>query len=299
MTARRHEANGPLRVERLAVVSVGNLAVGGTGKTPLAGWIAERLRDAGAAPAIVVGSKGRDEALLHRRRLGDVPVIEQRDRVAAALEARSEGATVAVLDDGFQHRRLHRDIDVVLLAAEDGFPGRLLPRGPYRERPSALARADLVIVTRRTETLATSRRLQEQVQRLHPLGAVAGVELGAAAWTDLDGSGTGGPSGDVVAACAIARPEAFRSGVAGRVTGSVELVAFADHHEYTPADIGRLRTLASGRPIVTTEKDAVKLRGYAGEMGESYVLAEEVRWDWGEEAVLSRLLETMARGAPK
>lgn len=293
----RQHASDPIRVDGLTVISVGNLAVGGTGKTPLVGWIAQALRGVGCAPAILVGAHGRDEALLHRQRARGVPVVELRDRIAGARQALVDGATVAVLDDGFQHRRLSRDLDVVLLAAEDTFPGKLLPRGPYREQPSALARADLVVVTRRTEPLATSRLLQERVQAFHPQGVVAGVELAGVGWTDLNGAPAEGPEGDVIAACAVGRADGFRSAVARRVSGSAELVAFADHHEYTPADVRRLRSRASERPIVITEKDAVKLRAYAGEMGETYVLAEEVRWDWGEGAFLARLRTAVTRGS--
>jgi tetraacyldisaccharide-1-P 4'-kinase len=83
--------------------------------------------------------------------------------------------------------------------------------------------------------------------------------------------------------------------VALRVGGTVELVAFSDHHVYTPADVARLARHAAGRPLVITEKDAVKLRAHAGTIGECYVLSEEMRWDWGEEAVLARVRAACAR----
>ena len=277
------------RVEGLTVISVGNLAVGGTGKTPVVAWIAGKMRDSGAAPAILVGGQGRDEALMHSQRLPGIPVIVNRDRVAGARQALSEGASVVVLDDGFQHRRLRRDLDVVLLAAEDAFPGRLLPRGPYREPPGALARADVVLVTRRSASIDESRRLGERVGK-SGWGEVAGaLELASAEWTHLDGGQADPPDGDALAVCAIARPTAFRSTVARIVRGSVELVAFADHHEYTPADIVRLEKRASGRAIVVTQKDAVKLKAHAGTLGHAYVLTEAVCWDWGEEAFVTRL----------
>jgi tetraacyldisaccharide 4'-kinase len=194
-----------------------------------------------------------------------------------------------VLDDGFQHRRLGRDLDVVLVAVEDGWPGKLLPRGPYRERPSALARADVVLVTRRTAAAADSGRLAARIEAQGAVTVVGGVELAIGMWTDLDGRPVDAPEGDVLAACAIARPDAFRSAVGRLVTGSVELVAFADHHEYTPADLERLAVVADGRPMAITEKDAVKLRALGGTRDDVRVLTEEVRWDWGEEAFLARL----------
>jgi len=294
--ALRHTDGRAKRVEGLTVISVGNLAVGGTGKTPVVAWIAATLRDASAAPAILVGGHGRDEALLHSRRLPDVPVITNRDRTEGAREALARGAGVAILDDGFQHRTLRRDLDVVLLAAEDSFPGSVLPRGPYRERPGALRRADVVLVTRRGVSVEESRRLAEGVEARHTGLVVGGLHLAASGWTDLDGNSTAPPEGDVLAACAIARPAAFQTVVARGVTGSVELVAFADHHEYTPADIGRIAKRASGRSIVITEKDAVKFRALAGTSSEALVLAEEVRWDWGEEAFVARLRAATALG---
>jgi len=301
LSSRRAE-RAATRVEGLCVISVGNLAVGGTGKTPLAGWIAAMLCEAGAAPAVLVGPPpagggggGGDEALLHRRRLADVPVFQGRDRTGSARRALAGGARVAVLDDGFQHRRLRRDLDVVLLSAEDRFPGPVLPRGPYREQEGALARADLVVVTRRAAGLERSRELAARVASVLPERAgpavVAGVELAADSWTDLNGRPVAPPVGDVVAACAVARPRAFRSAVARVVTGSVELVAFADHHAYTPADAARLRKRAGGRPIVITEKDAVTLHGLAGILDPVRVLAETLRWDWGEADLRARLLE--------
>ena len=139
----------PARRAPLPVVSVGNLTVGGTGKTPVAAWIVRRLSERGHRPALVSRGYGRDELALHGRWNPAVPVVASPDRAGAAREAARRGADVAVLDDGFQHRRLARDADVVLLAAEERFPGRMLPAGPYREPSRALRRADLIVVTRK------------------------------------------------------------------------------------------------------------------------------------------------------
>jgi tetraacyldisaccharide 4'-kinase len=279
------------------VISVGNLAVGGTGKTPVVAWIASKLREADLAPAILVGGHARDEVLLLQRRLPGIPVVSNRDRVEGALQARRAGSDRAILDDGFQHRRLARDLDVVLLAAEDGFPGALLPRGPYREGPGALSRADVVLVTRRCAGPDESRRLAAVLAEYHPEGALGGVELATVGWTDLEGSPAEAPEGDVVAACAVARPDAFLRSVARTATGRVELVAFADHHEYTPANVARLKARAAGRPIVVTEKDAVKLRVLADTASDFRVLGEEVRWDWGEVPFVRRLHEVAGTGS--
>ena len=292
---RRFGRHGGARIEGLSVVSVGNLAVGGTGKTPCAAWVAEVLRAAGAPTSLLVSDHGEDEALLHRGWNPDVPVIADRDRVAGALRARADGARVVVLDDGFQHRRLARDLDLVLLAVEDRFPGPVLPRGPYREAPHALSRTDAVLVTRRSATAEEARALAAVVEQRFPGVVKGGVHLAPGAWVGLDGRIGSPPVGDVLAVCAVARPRDFRSTVEARVGGMVELVAFADHHEYSRADAQRLRERAGARPIVVTEKDAVKLHAYRHVVGEAYVLTQKLRWDWGEENVYA-LLATLTSG---
>lgn len=286
-----------MRVEGLTVLSVGNLAVGGTGKTPLASWLARRLDREGRRPAVLVGGHAHDEALLHEARVAPVPVIEDRDRVQAAREALQAGAAVAVLDDGFQHRGLARDLDIVLLAAEDPFPAPVLPAGPYREHVGAIGRADFVVVTRRAATAARSREIAARVEARHPEIVVGGVELAPGGWQLLDGRCADTPGADVLAVCAIGRPRAFAATLERVVGRPAEMVAFEDHHVYTPADIIRLKRTAGDRAIVTTEKDAVKLRAHSGTIGEVYVLTEVVRWDWGEEAFLARVRRAAA-GAP-
>lgn len=295
---RRFDRSAPERVAGLVVVSVGNLAVGGTGKTPLASWIAARYAAAGARPALLLSGYGEDEVLLHRRRTPDVPVLADRDRVAAARAARAGGAQVVVLDDGFQHRRLARDLDLVVLAAEDPFPGPLLPRGPYRERPAALGRADAVVVTRRSATLEQADRLVARVHEAFPGLVGACVRLEGGRWTDLDGAEAPPPRGDVLAVTAIARPAPFLEAVRRAIGGPVEAATFADHHPFDGADARRLRRRAAGRPIVVTEKDAVKLVAWRELLGPVHVLAQDIRFDWGEQALATLLDAAVAAGVP-
>jgi len=294
--AGRRSAARSERVEGVAVVSVGNLAVGGTGKTPLTAWMAERLLDSGARPAVVVGGAGRDEAMLLARRLPVLPVVVDRDRVSGAERARAAGADVVILDDGFQHRRLERDLDVVLLAAEDELPGALLPCGPYREPAAALVRANVVLVTRRTATAERAASLAEGAAAYAPGRVLGVVQLGVGSWTDVTGRAAGPPEGDVLAACGVARPEAFRASVRRAVGRDVELVAFGDHHTYTAADAERLATRAKGRTIVISEKDAVKLRHLVGTDAGFRVLGERVVWDHGEDVFTARLREPVGMG---
>src|SRR6476620_10909394 len=144
----------PVHGAAVPVLSIGNLSVGGTGKTPLAAWAAERVRAAGAKPAVLLRGYGGDEPLVHATLNPDIPVIADPDRVAGARKALAAGSDCAILDDGFQHRRLARIADWVLVSAEQPPErARLLPAGPWREAPTALRRATVAIVTRKSASL--------------------------------------------------------------------------------------------------------------------------------------------------
>jgi len=282
---RLFDRTGGTKVADLAVVSVGNLAAGGTGKTPLAAWTARTLASSGARVTLLAGGHGRDEILLHRRWNPDVPAVADRSRVHAARQARARGADVVVLDDGFQHRRLARDLDLVLLAAEDPFPGHLLPRGPYREPPTSLGRAHAVVVTRRTAGEREAAGLAVEVARRFPHLVLGRVALVSAGWQDLAGAGAPPPAGPVLAVAAVARPECFAVQVASATSTEVELMAFSDHWGFDDNDARAMRARAGQRTVVITEKDAVKLRPYASTLGPIRVLAQTPRWEAGEGAV--------------
>ncbi len=301
---RRFDRGEPERVPGARVISVGNLAVGGTGKTPFASWAARTLASDGRRPAIVLSGYGADEVALHRSWAPDLDVVADRDRVAAARRVADAGADAVVVDDAFQHRRLGRDVDLVLLSVEDRFPGRLLPCGPYREPASALARADAVVLTRRSASVEQARALARRVDSVPGVaaGAVLGcVRLSADALVPLVDAAPdvvpgrpaevgGGPRLEgALAVTAIARPRAFLTDVARRAEGAVELKAFRDHHDFTEADARAARLRAGRRPIVVTEKDAVKLRPFAAVLGEAYVLRQRLAWDWGEADVRALL----------
>lgn len=165
------------------VLSVGNVMVGGTGKTPVAAWLVDELRRRGAHPAILHGGYSADEPRLHRQWHPGVRVISERDRTAAAQRALAAGATVLVLDDGFQHRRLARDVDLVLIPAEHWTPTpRLLPRGPWREPLRALARAHVIAVVRKTADVDTAKRVSAEVAALTPDRPVLRLRLRPTGW---------------------------------------------------------------------------------------------------------------------
>jgi tetraacyldisaccharide 4'-kinase len=251
-----------LRSARAAapVISIGNLTVGGTGKTPFARHVVDRLLARGARPAILHGGYGADEPALHRQWHPHVPVLVGRDRVASARAAVAQGADVVVLDDGFQHRRLARDLDIVLVAAEScDSPVRLLPRGPWREPLAALRRADLVVVTRRTATGEAARAVAAGLHRFATGSPIVIAELRADRWRDLSRAPAEAPAGEAFAVTAIARPTAFLANARSAGADVRDGIAFPDHHEFTHGDVRRIVAAAADRTLVVTEKDAVKL----------------------------------------
>lgn len=253
-------AAGPTSVP---VVSVGNLTVGGTGKTPVVRWLAEWFRARGLRPAIVMRGYGADEVALYRRWFDRGAVFVGPDRVSLVAEAGQRGHRVALVDDGYQHRRLHRDVDVLLVAAEDPWPVRMLPRGPYREPLAAAGRATHLLVTRRSPCRKRSRAWGQRLGLAAPAVPLQEVELCMTGWSDLSGARRQAPDGDVLAVCSIARPEAFVAGINRLLPGArVEPVAFADHHEFSPRDVSGLLGRLAARTLVCTEKDAVKLEPY-------------------------------------
>lgn len=272
-------------------ICVGNLTVGGSGKTPVVRWLVSRLLERDRTPAILHGGYALDEPALHRQWFPELPVLSDRDRVRGAAAAVEAGADVLVLDDGFQHRRLARDLDLVLVAAERWRSRpRMLPRGPFREPPGALERADLVMVTRRTAdrdaAAALARRLQRRWDR-----PAAVAYLGPGRWLAPDGSQRDrGPGGVCIAVAGIARPGAFFRQVAESGVALGDVAVFGDHHSYTEQDAHRIVALAAGRPVVTTAKDAVKLAPLL-KASTPWVLDQMVRFESGREALEERLQE--------
>jgi len=255
----------------IPALSVGNLTVGGTGKTPVAAWLAAQLRALGARPAIVLRGYGGDEPLVHGVLNPDVPVVASADRVAGIADAAARGADVAVLADAFQHRRARRVADVVLLSADrwDGSPPLLLPAGPWREPLSALRRASLAIVTRKAASVSRAAEVVAAVRAAAPGLAVAVVHLAPA---DLRPAPGATPSGDTIPLVSLAGSSTFAVSAIGDARAfHAQLeeagaslrpppAVYPDHHAFDDADVARLvRDGALASRVVCTLKDAVKL----------------------------------------
>lgn len=283
----------------LPAIAVGNLSVGGTGKTPLTAWIAAECRRAGRRPGILLRGYGRDEVLLHRHLVPEAVVVANPDRQAGAALARKQGANVLVLDDAFQVLDTGRDLNIALLAAEQARVSPwLLPAGPWREGWGALRRADLLVVTRKRADAETAGALADRLQARWPLKSVAIGRLGLAGFVGMRG-GTPTPldalrGRRVLAAAAIADPESFAVQV--RASGAtVQLAAFQDHHEYGDRDVARLvQAAAAADYLVVTEKDAMKLRAlWPDDRPEPLVAILELTWERNREAVAAAIARVL------
>jgi tetraacyldisaccharide 4'-kinase len=284
------------------VVSVGNLTTGGTGKTPFVAYLAERLLSRGRKPAILTRgycrekdadiviiepARGRapdprqvgDEPAMLARQLPDVPIIVSRDRYRAGLAAEERFEVDAhILDDGFQHLRLARTLDIVLLDATEDYDAGLLPAGRLREPLSALARAHVVVLTRtlgssggpsvaadaqrlplEERVAALARRWAPQARafradtELAPLrGVPEGVPQNNADFVNL-------PS---LAFCGVGNPQAFFQDLRSWGFHLVGQKVFSDHHRYSQeelTDLGESARALGAQALLTTEKDAMNL----------------------------------------
>lgn len=276
-------------------IAIGNLTVGGTGKTPLASWMAAWCLGRGLHPGIVLrGYRGGDEALVHRERTPGAVVITNPDRRRGAHEAIRAGAQLVILDDAFQRLDIARELNVVILSAEQGeAPRWRLPAGPWREGLWALRRADLVVILRKSVPAPAAQAMAEAVQRQHARPVAVG-HLGLGALAGLH-SGRLEPVGwlsgrRVVAASGIGHPASFHAQLAA-AGATVEPHPWPDHHLFSAAEAADLASRAGpdGR-VVITQKDAVKLRGvWPAGAPEPAVALLELSWEIGADTVLRAL----------
>jgi tetraacyldisaccharide 4'-kinase len=270
--------HGLREVHRLGVpvVSVGNLTVGGTGKTPLVVWLVERARALGRRPGVLARGYGRapgaplnDEGLLLEARFPGLPQVQDPDRVAGGRRlCREHEVDLLLLDDGFQHRRLGRDLDLVCADAARPFDrGMLLPAGDLREPATGLRRAGAVVMTRAGGL--DPARIDRSIAALRrAAGRALPVFVSEHAPVDLLAAETGRvESPDALRGrrvhllSAIARPAAFERSVAALGAEVRARHARRDHHVHDAAEVRALAAAAraDGAELLVTEKDAVKL----------------------------------------
>ena len=309
------------------VISVGNVTVGGSGKTPLAEVVVLTLAEMGARPAILSRGYGRrtrgvrivadggglrldardggDEPVLLAERLPGVPIVVGESRYeAGAVAVGACFANVLILDDGFQHRTLYKDLEIVVVSGSAPWGnGRLFPRGSLREPLSALKRAGLVVVTNSPSPAAIS----EIVRVLRRSGSAAAVLGGAYRPTFLrrgDHVRAEAPEGlagrRVFALAGLAAPRGFVATAEGLGAEVAGLAEFPDHHWYTPGDLARVAAKVretGAEAVLTTEKDWVRLRDMPRGDVPFWVLS--VRLDMGaDSAAFAHVLgETLRRAA--
>jgi tetraacyldisaccharide 4'-kinase len=309
---------------RCPVISVGNLTVGGTGKTPFVAFLAGLLKEAGYRPAIVsrgyrskaenstlLVTDGRrclcgpddcgDEPYWYASRLHDVPVVVGKDRSRGGeLIEQRYGDVIHILDDGFQHLKLHRDLDILLIDATNPFGnGKLLPGGVLREPLNAISRAGQVVVTR-SHYGVNHEELELEIRKRNPLVPVYYFHHDAVALWDLKTRGTrqvrdfvGKP---VAALAGIGNPQVFLRDLGHYQMRVVDQIIYRDHHRFSQGElnaaVGRARK-AGAKVLVTTEKDAVRLQELDFDEGNIFAVQIEVRAE-DLDAYRKALLEEVA-----
>jgi tetraacyldisaccharide 4'-kinase len=265
----------PMRGLPRPAVSVGNITTGGTGKTPMVAWLTTALIAAGRHPAILLrGYKGTDEQIVLSAANPGCPVVANPDRAAGAAQALAGSGSidVFVLDDAMQHRRVRRDMEIVLVNARQpwGF-GHLLPRGLLREPLSGLRRADALVITHVAEIVpAGLKEIEAAIRRYNPQAPIFHADHVLTGLEPFDGSARLPMSAlngkKYFAACGIGAPESFISILAqhgGELAGKR---FFADHHPFTEQDAAALRRDAEtcgAAMIIVTQKDRAKLKDFA------------------------------------
>jgi tetraacyldisaccharide 4'-kinase len=278
----------------LPSVAIGNLTVGGSGKTPIAIWTARHYVARGLVPGILLRGYGSDEVLVHQHAVPEARVIADADRAAGAERALARGAQVLVLDDAYQRLDVHRDLNIAVVSAETTRAVRWpLPAGPWREGLGALERADAVVVTRKRASAEAARSLAADL-RGRVKGPVAIAHLGLQ-YVEGMVSGRRHPASSlagkrVVAASGIADPDAFVAQT--KATGAaVQVATWKDHHDYRDEDVAWLAHAArKADHVVITQKDAVKLRDrWPTTVPEPLVAMLDLQWEEGGESIAAAL----------
>jgi tetraacyldisaccharide 4'-kinase len=302
----------PVRAPGRPTISIGGLEAGGSGKTPVAGFVLQALLRQGRAPGLLTRGYGRAASHLVVRRRGerplpgalgdepamlvagglDIPVAAYRVRAVGAHALIALGCDTLVLDDGFAHRALARDLDVVVLRGETPFGnGHFLPRGALREPPSSLQRAHVVWVHYRRETPPPAPPAWLSPYT-HATLVLSHARVGAA--TDAAGNAVQLAGAPILGAAGIAHPADFADSLDATECELLGFVRFADHHPYGRDDVARLQARmrrVGARALVVTPKDAIKLAALWPDAGTLWVLGTEVVVTHGMNALWEQLEE--------
>ncbi len=294
---KRHKAGVP-------VVSIGNITLGGTGKTPFTIYVADYITHRGKKCAVLTRGYGNDEYKQIRDTLQDVKVFVSQDRVKSAEAAYGAGNEIIVMDDGFQHRRLKRDLEIVLLDGRRPFGnGKLFPRGILREPLTALKRADIFVITK-VDNIDSSERekLIGELEKLAPEVPIITARHKAAFLKDVTGAIYSVDSIKGLNAClvsGIVDPKYFAKAIKDLDAHIGLEISYGDHHQYSQKDIINIYKEASNRKcerIIVTEKDYVKLRelDLSSIEDKLFVLNISIEIESGKEKLVAGLNSIMA-----
>ncbi|MBP9854235.1 MAG: tetraacyldisaccharide 4'-kinase [Candidatus Omnitrophica bacterium] len=261
------------------VISVGNITMGGSGKTPLVIFLARQLQASGFKPVILIRGYGSnsadegvsDEVILLNAVLKGVPILQGPDRVENAKGfLKKDHCDVFILDDGFQHRKIHRDINIVTVDLCNPFGnGHLIPRGILREPIKALRRGDLIVLTRTDLASDQKEPVKNKIMGIHPKAVLVETMHRPVQFVDLKDLNTYEAvlfkDKTALAFCAIGNPDGFAGTLKEIGIELQDMVVYEDHHVYTETDVDHL--IIQGKKegvdaLITTAKDAVKLKPY-------------------------------------
>ena len=301
------------------VISIGNITTGGTGKTPLVEWVARTIASHGKKVCILTrgycrkdphlqvivsdgygvlaspAEAGDEPYLLATKLTGQAAVISSADRIAAAEEAIKDfGTECFVLDDGFQHLRLARDLNIVTIDATNPWGGgKLLPHGRLREAPEGLSRADCVVITR-CDQAGNTDELQREIEQLTGGKPSFRSQMRAVRVVSLkNGPESLEAPARIAAFCAVGNPGSFYENLRQLGYEIALQRSFPDHHVYTQAEIDTLIKDAGGSSLITTAKDAVKLRALSFSVP-CYVMEIAIAIE-NEEAFTQMIVDTLNR----
>ncbi len=285
----------------ICIISVGNLTLGGTGKTPFVMMLAGILKDELARQvSILIRGYGWDEQAMLKEKVSDIPVIVGEDRVKSARRAiRVDTSDTAILDDGFQYWELARDLDIVLVDSRNPFGnGHLFPRGILRETKTALERADIVVFTKVNKSKFDINVLKEEMKTINDrilfLETVHRPRYLYDFKTKTRDSLSSVNGRRIILVSSIGDPDYFEETMKDMGSTIIEHIKFSDHHNYRQKEMEYIASRcgeSNAGLLVTTEKDAVKLRRLRLSTGECSlkVLAVEMEITDGREELIVRL----------
>lgn len=305
----------PAKKAGCPVVSVGNISVGGTGKTPFVIWLAEQFSSRNRNVGILTRGYGRDnknpqtyipsdkindwrdsgdEPFLIHNRLGNVTLAVNANRLRGASAAIDKGnCDLLILDDGFQHRKIHRDIDIVLFDDSDNLREKLLiPSGRLREPLSSLRRADVLVYSGEEKDSARLDKFLKNGCIVCGGKKTADSLVNIHTGNEIEFSSLNNTN--ISAFCGIGNPEGFRSTLKSAEPKNLTFTAFSDHHLYSESDLNKIRKQylsSKSKFLVTTEKDSFKLpQNFYVELN-VYFLRIKYDVTWGKERLISLLMK--------